>query len=283
MEILTHTSDLHIRLAQWRSQGKRIGFVPTMGNLHAGHLRLVEVARQYADVVIVSIFVNPTQFGVNEDFNRYPRTLEQDCTQLKQYQVDLVYTPEVATIYPQGTNLRTYVDVTGLAELHEGASRPGHFRGVATVVAKLFHLVQPEVAIFGEKDFQQLMIIRHMVADLNFPIDIVGVPTVRENDGLAMSSRNGYLSIEERRRAPAIYRVLSDLKQRWQAGERDIAVLQQNGWQLLIDAGLQPDYLVIVSAETLLPPKSPTESLVILVAARLGSTRLIDNLQIGPI
>lgn len=283
MDILKSSAELQVRVAQWHAQGKRIGFVPTMGNLHAGHLRLVDVARQHADIVIVSIFVNPTQFGANEDFNRYPRTLEQDCAQLKLHQVDLVYTPDVATMYPNGINLRTYVDVSGIADLHEGASRPGHFRGVATVVAKLFHQVQADAAIFGEKDFQQLLIIRQMVSELNFPIRIVGVPTVREVDGLAMSSRNGYLSPQQRQQAPIIYRILTEVQRRWHTGEKAIDVLQQYGKRSLIDAGLQPDYFVIVSAETLLPPNSPTESLVILVAARLGTTRLIDNLQIGPI
>ena len=208
----------HIR--RLRQEGKRVALVPTMGNLHDGHMKLVDEAKARADVVVVSIFVNPMQFDRPEDLARYPRTLQEDCEKLNKRKVDLVFAPSVKEIYPNGTETHTYVDVPGLSTMLEGASRPGHFRGVSTIVSKLFNLVQPDIACFGEKDFQQLALIRKMVADMGFDIEIIGVPIMRAKDGLALSSRNGYLTAEQRKIAPALYKVLSSIADKLQAGER---------------------------------------------------------------
>ena len=208
METVNTIAAMRQRVAAWRRADERIAFVPTMGNLHAGHIHLVTQAMAMADRVVCSIFVNPMQFGPNEDFERYPRTLAEDSAKLQQVKADLLFAPPVEEVYPSGHKAATQLSVPGVSEGLCGASRPGHFVGVATVVAKLFNIVQADVALFGEKDYQQLQVIRHMVADLCFPIEIMGVPTVREADGLAMSSRNGYLSREERVKAPAIYRSL---------------------------------------------------------------------------
>lgn len=283
MELIASPEELQTRLLASRLHERKIVFVPTMGNLHAGHLKLVDIAKTHGQIVVVSIFVNPLQFGVNEDFSRYPRTMQADCEQLRAVGTDIVFTPETDTIYPHGMQQASYVEVPGISGILEGAHRPGHFRGVATVVAKLFNLVQPQVAVFGEKDCQQLLVIRQMVHDLNFPITIIGVPTVREADGLAMSSRNGYLSAAERARAPIIYQTLCHIRDRIQAGARDYPALETEAHASLVKSGFVPDYVAIRNNLTLAMPQYPNEGLVILSAARLGTTRLIDNLAVGPI
>jgi pantoate--beta-alanine ligase len=272
--------ELRATLAQWRAEGARIAFVPTMGNLHTGHLRLVEVARERAARVVASIFVNPLQFGPNEDFMRYPRTPEADCAALVSRGTDLVFLPEVATMYPRPLDRMTRVAVPALGDILEGAHRPGHFDGVTTVVARLFNLVQPDIAVFGKKDYQQLCIIRRMVADLGWPIDIVGVPTVREPDGLAMSSRNGYLSVKERRLAPLLARTLEEVADHLRAGERDFTALARAAMTVLSEDGFHADYVSIRRPD--LEPAAPGDArVVILAAARLGTTRLIDNLSVS--
>ena len=263
-------------LAGWRATGARIGFVPTMGNLHAGHLKLIEVARARCERVVASIFVNPLQFGPSEDFARYPRTPEADCAALAGASTDLVFMPAVATLYPRPLEQLTRVNVPQLGAILEGAHRPGHFDGVTTVVARLFNLVQPDVAVFGEKDWQQLAIIRRMVVDLGWPIDIIGVPTVREPDGLALSSRNGYLSTEERAQAPGLARVLDVITERLHLGERDFAALERMAVEKLAAAGFRADY-VSIRRQDLQPPAPTDAQLIILAAGWLGATRLIDN------
>lgn len=264
----------------WRRGGERIAFVPTMGNLHAGHMSLVARARELADRVVVSIFVNPLQFSAGEDLSAYPRTPEEDAALLQAAGVELLFLPEEAEIYPRGREGVTFVEVPGLSDLLCGASRPGHFRGVATVVNKLFNIVQPDVACFGEKDFQQLAVLRRMVAELDMPVEMVGVPTLRESDGLAMSSRNGYLTAAERQIAPALYQTLQTLAERLRSGESDYPLLQREGASMLEKAGLRPDYLEIRRTDDLLPPRGGEGALVILAAAWLGRARLIDNLLI---
>lgn len=267
-------------LAQWRAEGARIAFVPTMGNLHAGHLRLIESARERAERVVASIFVNPLQFGPQEDFAGYPRTPEADCLALRARATDLVFMPDVATVYPRPLEQMTRVTVPALGNILEGAHRPGHFDGVTTVVARLFNLVQPDVAVFGKKDYQQLYLIRRMVADLGWPIVIVGVPTVREPDGLAMSSRNGYLSVKERRLAPLLARTLNEVADHLRAGERDFTALERATMSVLNEDGFHADYVSI--RRTDLEPPMPGEGRVIVLAAvRLGTTRLIDNLTVS--
>jgi len=268
------------QVAAWHRVGDTVAFVPTMGNLHAGHLALVAAARKLADHVVVSIFVNPLQFGPNEDFDRYPRTLAEDAAKLEQVEADLLFAPPVEEIYPHGQVVATKVDVPGVSEGLCGAMRPGHFVGVATVVAKLFNIVQPDLAIFGEKDFQQLQVIRKMVNDLCMPIEIVGVSTMREADGLALSSRNQYLSTEERSKAGMLYQQLRAAAD--QLSERDdFSTLESEAMKALHDAGFEPEYFAIRNAETLLPAEKDTSELVILVAARLGNTRLIDNISLS--
>ncbi|WP_079834208.1 pantoate--beta-alanine ligase, partial [Salmonella enterica] len=228
----------HIR--RLRLEGKRIALVPTMGNLHDGHMKLIDEAKDRADVVVASIFVNPMQFDRPDDLTRYPRTLQEDCEKLNKRKVDIIFAPAPDQIYPQGTEGQTYVDVPGLSTMLEGASRPGHFRGVATIVSKLFNLVQPDIACFGEKDFQQLRLIRKMVADMGYDIEIVGVPIVRAKDGLALSSRNGYLTAEQRKLAPGLYNVMSDLGEKLQAGERDLEEMIAIAGQELNEKGFSP-------------------------------------------
>lgn len=280
MDVTVSRSALRSALGSWRRGGESIALVPTMGNLHAGHMSLVERAQQEADRVVVSIFVNPLQFGPNEDLDGYPRTLERDCLMLQQAGVDLVFTPSEAELYPYGRTGISVVTVPGLSELLCGASRPGHFTGVTTVVAKLFNLIQPDCALFGEKDYQQLAIIRRMVIDLDFPVTVIGMPTRREADGLAMSSRNGYLSEEQRTLAPQLYALLQWLKGRVQQGERNFADLERQGCERLAQAGFVPDYLM-VRALDLEAPDPSADTWVVLVAARLGGTRLIDNLVVA--
>ena len=265
----------HIR--RLHQEGKRIALVPTMGNLHDGHMKLVDEAKARADVVVVSIFVNPMQFDRPDDLVRYPRTLQEDCEKLNKRKVDLVFAPAPADIYPQGTDTQTYVDVPGISTMLEGASRPGHFRGVSTIVSKLFNLVQPDIACFGEKDYQQLQLIRKMVADMGYDIEIVGVPTVRAKDGLALSSRNGYLTAEQRKIAPALSKVMNSIANKLLAGERNEEELIAIAGQEINDAGLRADDIQIRDADTLLALSEDSKRAVILMAAWLGQARLIDN------
>lgn len=268
---------LRQQIRRLRMEGKRVALVPTMGNLHDGHMKLVDEAKARADVVVVSIFVNPMQFDRPEDLARYPRTLQEDCEKLNKRKVDLVFAPSVKEIYPNGTETHTYVDVSGLSTMLEGASRPGHFRGVSTIVSKLFNLVQPDIACFGEKDFQQLALIRKMVADMGFDIEIVGVPIMRAKDGLALSSRNGYLTAEQRKIAPGLYKVLSSIADKLQAGERDLDEIITIAGQELNEKGFRADDIQIRDADTLLEVSETSKRAVILVAAWLGDARLIDN------
>ena len=265
----------HIR--RLRQEGKRVALVPTMGNLHDGHMKLVDEAKAQADVVIVSIFVNPMQFDRPDDLVRYPRTLQEDCEKLNKRKVDYVFAPAALEIYPQGTDSQTYVEVPGLSTMLEGASRPGHFRGVATIVSKLFNLIQPDVACFGEKDFQQLALIRKMVADMGYDIEIVGVPIIRAKDGLALSSRNGYLTAEQRKIAPGLYNVMSRIGEKLQAGERELEEIIAIAAQELNEKGFRADDIQIRDADTLLELTENSKRAVILVAAWLGQARLIDN------
>ncbi|MFV7999332.1 pantoate--beta-alanine ligase [Escherichia coli] len=268
---------LRQQIRRLRMEGKRVALVPTMGNLHDGHMKLVDEAKARADVVVVSIFVNPMQFDRPEDLARYPRTLQEDCEKLNKRKVDLVFAPSVKEIYPNGTETHTYVDVPSLSTMLEGASRPGHFRGVSTIVSKLFNLVQPDIACFGEKDFQQLALIRKMVADMGFDIEIIGVPIMRAKDGLALSSRNGYLTAEQRKIAPGLYKVLSSIADKLQAGERDLDEIIAIAGQELNEKGFRADDIQIRDADTLLEVSENSKRAVILVAAWLGDARLIDN------
>ncbi|HCQ4106638.1 TPA: pantoate--beta-alanine ligase [Escherichia coli] len=277
MLIIETLSLLRQQIRRLRMEGKRVALVPTMGNLHDGHMKLVDEAKARADVVVVSIFVNPMQFDRPEDLARYPRTLQEDCEKLNKRKVDLVFAPSVKEVYPNGTETHTYVDVPGLSTMLEGASRPGHFRGVSTIVSKLFNLVQPDIACFGEKDFQQLALIRKMVADMGFDIEIVGVPIMRAKDGLALSSRNGYLTAEQRKIAPGLYKVLSSIADKLQAGERDLDEIITIAGQELNEKGFRADDIQIRDADTLLEVSETSKRAVILVAAWLGDARLIDN------
>ncbi|MCW8943276.1 MAG: pantoate--beta-alanine ligase [Sedimenticola sp.] len=273
-------ADLRHSVSGWRAEGKRVALVPTMGNLHEGHLDLVRKARSLADRVVVSIFVNPLQFGEGEDFSSYPRTLIDDSDKLSGVGTDLLFTPTVTEMYHRPQAQQTKVEVPGLSSLFCGASRPGHFAGVATVVCKLFNMAQPDIALFGEKDYQQLMVIRQMVQDLSLPIEIQGLPTVREVDGLARSSRNGYLTDAERSIAPALYKQLQRSAQALQKGNYDITALEQQAMIRLESEGFRPDYYAIRKAEDLAKPGPEDRALVILAAAYLGKARLIDNIQI---
>lgn len=280
MNTVKTVRELRAAVARARSEGKRIGFVPTMGNLHSGHAALVTKAAQRADFVVASIFVNPLQFGANEDLDKYPRTLAADQQRLLDAGCHLLFAPTVEEMYPDGMAVQTRVSVPGLSEGLCGASRPGHFEGVATVVSKLFNMVQPDLAVFGEKDYQQLAVIRAMVRDLNMPIQIIGEPTVRAEDGLALSSRNGYLTPEQRSTAPVVYRTLKQIGEALGRGQVDFAALIEQGKADLVAAGLRPDYLELRHAVNLRPATFGDRDLVILVAAYLGNTRLIDNLYL---
>jgi len=279
MDLVERIPALRRTVADWRRAGLRVGFVPTMGNLHTGHLALVREAGQVADRTVVSIFVNPLQFGPSEDFGAYPRTLERDRVLLEGEGADLLFAPDVSSVYPRGEAEQTRVEVPGLSDILCGASRPGHFVGVATVVCKLFNMVLPDVALFGEKDFQQLLVIRRMAEDLCMPVEILGLPTVREADGLAMSSRNAYLWTEERARAPELYRCLCRAAERLQAGEA-AAEVERLGRAELAAHGLEPDYFAVRRARDLGIPHVGERDLVALAAARLGRARLIDNLRV---
>ena len=265
----------HIR--RLRQEGKRIALVPTMGNLHDGHMKLVDAAKASADVVVASIFVNPMQFDRPDDLARYPRTLQDDCEKLNKRKVDLAFAPAAAEIYPHGIENQTYVDVPGLSTMLEGASRPGHFRGVSTIVSKLFNLVQPDVACFGEKDFQQLALIRKMVADMGYDIEIIGVPIMRAKDGLALSSRNGYLSAEQRKIAPGLHKVMNSVAEKLAAGERNLDEVIAIAAQELNEKGFRADDIQIRDADTLFDLTETSKRAVILMAAWLGEARLIDN------
>ncbi|EDL4286906.1 pantoate--beta-alanine ligase [Salmonella enterica subsp. enterica serovar Infantis] len=265
----------HIR--RLRQEGKRVALVPTMGNLHDGHMKLVDEAKARADVVIVSIFVNPMQFDRPDDLVRYPRTLQEDCEKLNKRKVDYVFAPAVEEIYPQGLEGQTYVDVPGLSTMLEGASRPGHFRGVSTIVSKLFNLIQPDIACFGEKDFQQLALIRKMVADMSYYIEIVGVPIIRAKDGLALSSRNSYLTAEQRKIAPGLHNVMNSIAEKLIAGNRELQEIIAIAEQELNEKGFRADDIQIRDADTLQELTETSKRAVILAAAWLGQARLIDN------
>lgn len=278
MQTVQDAPALRAAIRGWRSKGQTVGFVPTMGNLHEGHQSLIKLARARTDRVVASVFVNPTQFGPNEDFERYPRTLVQDQAALADEDCDLLFAPEVATLYPFGPAHSVSLRVPQITEILEGAHRPGHFDGMATVVCKLFNLVQPDVAVFGQKDFQQLKVIERFVRDLSLPVKVMSAPIRRAADGLALSSRNQYLSAAERARAPLIHDTLLKMRELsakghpWQA-------LEQTASARLVRAGFVPDYAVIRRADDLSEPlDGQTDGLVALIAARLGKTRLIDNL-----
>lgn len=281
MQSVSEIKSLRSQIKAWRQQGLSIAFVPTMGNLHQGHFSLVEKAKTHADKVVVSIFVNPMQFGANEDLDSYPRTLEADKQGLAEIGTALVFTPTVDVMYPNGLDAQSYVDVPDISMGYCGGARPGHFKGVATVVTKLFNMVQPDFACFGEKDFQQLQVIRAMVRDLSMPIEIIGVPTQREVSGLAMSSRNGYLSEQEKDTAKVLYQTLLNAGQSLEQGNKAFEVIELEAKQTLEQAGLKPDYFAIAEKDNLKPATLETKEFVILAAAFLGKVRLIDNLQVS--
>ena len=277
METVKRGDELRARISQWKRAGDRVGFVPTLGNLHTGHFSLVSTARENADRVVASVFVNPTQFGPHEDFASYPRTLADDTIGLEKVGCDMLFAPDVDEMYPFGAANMVRVEVPGLSEILDGAMRPGHFSGVATVVTKLFNLVAPDVAVFGQKDYQQLLVIRRLVADLRMPIEIIGAPTVRELNGLAMSSRNQYLTPEERERASAIFRTLNGMRDAT-CGGKAFADVESEAHIALESAGMTPDYAVVLRREDLGSPGKDDRHFVALIAARLGKARLIDNL-----
>lgn len=280
MDIFADILPLREQIKTWKREGKRIAFVPTMGNLHEGHLTLVRTAREHADIVIASIFVNPMQFNNNDDLTNYPRTIDEDIEKLTAEKVDIVFTPTPEIMYPNGLDKQTVVDVPVISTILEGASRPGHFKGVSTVVNKLFNIVQPDVACFGEKDFQQLALIRQMVIDMALDIEIVGVATVREADSLAMSSRNNLLTLNERQRAPVLARTMRWISSQMRGGRTDYESLIEDASDQLRAADLQPDKIFIRDARTLQEPTEETTQAVILMAAFLGQVRLIDNLVV---
>ncbi len=277
MDTYTKIEELKSAVRAWRREGLVIGFVPTMGNLHEGHLSLINVARSRADRVVASIFVNPLQFGEDEDYSSYPRTEGRDKVLLDENGCDALFMPAVRELYPESGMPVTIVEVPELSNILCGAHRPGHFRGVATVVAKLFNLVEPDLAVFGEKDYQQLVVIRRMVEDLCFPVEVVGAPTGREDDGLAMSSRNQYLTESERQMAPALHRELMRAAKVLREGERDFEKICDEALAVLWEEGFKPDYFEIRRAADLAEAGESDTQLVILVAARLGQARLIDN------
>lgn len=278
MKIVTTTAALHQQISDWKKSGERIALVPTMGNLHQGHLSLVEKAKNEADKVVVSIFVNPMQFDDANDLSVYPRTENEDQAKLRQADCDVVFIPEVEEVYPYGMTAQTQITVPGADDILCGAHRPGHFAGVATVVNKLLNLVQPDIAIFGEKDYQQLWVIKKMVADLNLPVEILGGDIVREASGLAMSSRNQYLNDTERDQAAALYQTLLQVKAQLQAGENNFPAIEKQANQILAEKGFEPDYVEIRRASDLGVPTTEDRYLRVLAAAKMGTTRLIDNI-----
>ncbi|MEN8214074.1 MAG: pantoate--beta-alanine ligase [Pseudomonadota bacterium] len=280
MKTVNTIDALRSTVAAWRGRGESIAFVPTMGNLHAGHLALIDAASKKADRVVASIFVNPLQFGEGEDFATYPRTMDEDSRQLTSHQTDLLFAPSVEVIYPIARQQQTRVEVPEVSHILEGEFRPGFFVGVATVVCKLFNMVQPDVAVFGEKDYQQLHIIKRMVEDLQMPVRISASPTVREADGLAMSSRNSYLDVQQRRAAPLIYRSLRQAADAIEQGDDDYPQLETAAATTLEEAGFVVDYVTVRNADTLDPASAGDKFRVVLAAARLGGTRLIDNILV---
>ncbi len=280
MQVISSKQELHEQLRDWRHHDDHIALVPTLGNLHAGHIKLVELAREHAERVVVSVYVNPTQFGEDEDFEDYPRTLERDTRRLKQIGADVLFVPDDETVYPYGHDCATVVSVPGLTENFCGGSRPGHFDGVTTVVARLFALVQPDVAVFGQKDYQQQLVIRFMTEDLSLPIRIITAETVREDDGLAMSSRNQYLTEEERAVAPLLHDTLSELGSALQNGKRDFEELENIAIMRLEKAGFGIDYVAVRRAQNLAPPDRDCDELVVIAAVHLGEARLIDNIVV---
>jgi pantoate--beta-alanine ligase len=278
MQTFESVAALRARVAEWKREGLRIGFVPTMGNLHAGHYALVELARERSDRVVSSIFVNPTQFGPNEDYARYPRTPDADLEGLAARGCDAAFLPSVEAMYPFGTMGCVQMHVPGITDILDGAHRPGHFNGVAQVVARLFNMVQPDIAVFGRKDYQQLQVIRYMATEMSFPVDIVPAPTLREPDGLAMSSRNQYLQGAERRKAAAIFRVLEGMRSKTAQG-RPLAEIEDQAAATLTAEGFVVDYAEIRRADLTRPRAGDEPGLLALIAARLGRTRLIDNLE----
>ncbi len=280
MQTTSEIRSLRSQIKAWRQAGLSVAFVPTMGNLHEGHFSLVDKAKTLADKVVVSIFVNPMQFGANEDLDAYPRTLVQDQQGLSERGADYLFTPTVETIYPNGLDAQSFVDVPGVSMGYCGGSRPGHFRGVATVVTKLFNLVQPDFACFGEKDFQQLQVIKTMVRDLAMPVEVIGVPTQRDVNGLALSSRNGYLSEEQKQQATILFKTLNWMREQIQMGQRDYAALETQAVALIEEQGLKVDYLSLAERNTLQAPTACDQQLVILAAAFLDKVRLIDNLTL---
>ncbi len=277
MQTVATVAGVRAQMSAWRTAGESIALVPTMGNLHAGHYSLVNLAQQHARRVVVSIFVNPTQFGPREDFNSYPRTLEQDCKGLAEHGCDLVFVPTAAEMYPFGTASGVRIEVPVVSEPLEGALRPGHFAGVATVVSKLLQIVRPDVAVFGRKDYQQLLVIQRLVEDMRIPTEIIAAPIEREAHGLAMSSRNQYLTAEQRSEAGLIYQTLRAMREDCRAG-KPIAAIEEGALQALRAGGFAPDYATIRCAEDLAEPGERRSGLIALIAARLGTTRLIDNL-----
>ncbi|NOH70137.1 pantoate--beta-alanine ligase [Vibrio pectenicida] len=277
MQTFAEIATLREQIKQYKRDGRSIAFVPTMGNLHEGHLTLMRKAREHADIVVASIFVNPMQFDRSDDLNNYPRTLEEDLNKLSTEGIELVFTPDPEVIYPNGTDKQSFIDVPGLSNILEGISRPGHFRGVATVVTKLFNIVQPDVALFGEKDFQQLTIIQKMTVDLAMDIKVISVPTVREMDGLAMSSRNNLLTMDERQRAPVLARTMRWISSAIRGGRDDYASIIEDANDQLRAAGLQPDEIFIRDSKNLSGVTTESTQAVILMSAFLGQARLIDN------
>lgn len=280
LEVVTGKDELREQLDDWRQAGEHIALVPTMGNLHDGHLELVELARQSAERVVVSVFVNPTQFGPGEDFENYPRTLERDKRRLKRASADLLFAPELEVMYPFGIDTAASVSLPVLTDEFCGESRPGHFDGVTSVITRLFSLVQPNVAVFGQKDYQQLLVIRRLVEDMSLPIKVVAAETVREKDGLAMSSRNQYLTEEEREIAPLLYAQLLEVSDTLESGAENYAEIESAALAALTEQGFEPEYFSIRRAENLDPPDRQTDELVVLAAATLGKARLIDNLLV---
>lgn len=280
MQIISTTVALREHLSDWRHSGDHIALVPTMGNLHDGHLSLVKLARKHAERVVVSIFVNPTQFGEGEDFEDYPRSLERDQRMLKRLRTDLLFVPDVETMYPFGIDHATSVTVPVLTDDLCGAFRPGHFDGVTSVVSRLFSLVQPDVAVFGQKDYQQQLVVRRLTEDLSLPIEIICAPTKREEDGLAKSSRNQYLNEEERAIAPSLFAILSGVGKDLESGKRNYDELEQQAVSELRTLGFTPEYVSIRRAENLGLPDRDNDELIILAAATLGKARLIDNVAV---
>ncbi|WMY94677.1 MAG: pantoate--beta-alanine ligase (plasmid) [Arsenophonus sp.] len=272
---------LRKKIKEYHQQDKTIAFIPTMGNLHNGHIKLINVGSLKADIVIVSIFVNPIQFDNKKDLKKYPRTIDEDFKQLKKHKVNIVFVPDQSAIYNNEINLQTTVDVPYYSSILEGKTRPGHFRGVATIICKFFNLIKPNIVCFGEKDFQQLLLIRQLILDMNYDIKIISVPTVRDNDGLALSSRNNYLTFEERQRAANIYKILKKVKKQLLISNHKLTDLLKTAKEEFLKSGIQPDILDIRDAYTLKPITCISKKAVLLFSGLVGKTRLIDNMQIN--